>query len=327
MAGRIPTQEDNIRRVRSEMLYCQAVFPRGAGLGTRLFPWARCAIFAQANKIPMLAPQWVQPRVGPLLRGGIDIGAYHRQILLLGLFRHPPGTIRRLGKLFVQLTGTRVEEPVRLDETHDFAPSDQKVIVTFHGVGDKFERLNGHDQFLLESLQAITRHGWIEFVDGMGSVPIGINVRLGNDFGTARSDEEYYTKGPLKTPVEWFVACLEWLRGMLGYPARAVVVSDGTRAELGPLLDLENVEFIRPGCAISDLLILAKSQLLLASGGSSFSAWASFLGQMPTISHPGQSLSWFRLTNRHGYYVGEFDPISPPSQFAEQVRTILRATS
>ena len=308
------------------MLYCQAVFPRGAGLGTRLFPWARCVIFSQANGIPMLAPQWVQPRVGPLLRGGIDLGAYHRQILLLGLFRDQPGAIRRLEKLLVQLRATPVEEPARLDQPYDRAPDGRKAIVTFRGTASMFEGLTGHDRFLLDSLQAITRQEWLEFVDGVGSVPIGINVRLGNDFGTASSDDEYYTKGPLKTPVHWFAAVLKWLRHAVGYPARAVVVSDGTRAQLGPLLELDDVEFVRPGCAISDLLILAKSQILLASGSSSFSAWASFLGQMPTISHPGQPLSWFGLTNRRGHYVGEFDPASPPRQFAEQVRAILHAS-
>ena len=273
----------------------------------------------------MLAPQWVQPRVGPLLRGGIDIGAYHRQILLLGLFQHPPGAIRQPEKLMVQLTATRVEEPARPTEPYDRAPAGRKAIVTFRGAGSMFEGLHGRDQFLLRALQAITRDKWLEFADGVGRVPIGINVRLGNDFRTARSEEEYYTRGALKTPVEWFVAGLKWLRNTVGYPARAAVVSDGTRADLEPLLNLENVQFIRPGCAISDLLILAKSEVLLASGSSSFSAWASFLGQMPTISHAGQPIGWFGLTNRHGHYVGEFDPLSPPQQFAEEVRTMLGA--
>ena len=123
--------------------------------------------------------------------------------------------------------------------------------------------------------------------------------------------------------MSWFVNGLEWVRNTIGYPAQAVVVSDGTSEELGPLLSLENVAFIRPGCAISDLLILANSRVLLASGSSSFSAWASFLGQMPTISHPGQPLSWFGLVNRYGRYVGEFNASSPPIEFAEQVRSIL----
>jgi len=305
------------------MLYCQAVFDRGAGLGTRLFPWARCVIFAHANNIPMLAPQWVQPRVGPLVRGGLDLRAYHRQILLMGLFQHPHGTIRRLQKLHALLTSTRVKEPFRIGEAYGGVSTVGNAIVTFRGAGTLFECLNGWDRFLLHALQEITRPGWLELVESFGGVPIGINVRLGNDFRVARSAEEYKTSGGLKTPMGWFVDSLRFVRDTIGYPARALVVSDGTREELQPLLDLGNVEFVRPGCAISDLLILARSQVLLASGGSSFSAWASFLGQMPTISHPGQPMSWFNLLNRHGYHIGEFDTALPNREFAEQVRAIL----
>lgn len=273
----------------------------------------------------MLAPQWVQPRVGPLLRGGIDLGAYHRQILLLGLFRHPPGTIRRLEKLVVQLTAARVAEPARLDEPYERASASRNVIVTFRGAGSMLEGLHSCARSLLTSLRGITRQEWLEFADSVGSVPIGINVRLGNDFRTARSAEEYYTRGALKTPMSWFVEGLEWIRSTIGYPARAFVVSDGTREELEPLLRLDNVEFIRPGCAISDLLILSRSQVLMASGGSSFSAWASFLGQMPTISHPGQPLTWFGLSNSQGRYVGEFDVALPNREFAKQVGAVLGA--
>jgi hypothetical protein len=271
----------------------------------------------------MLAPQWVQPRIGPLVRGGIDVRAYHRQILLLGLFQSPPGTIHSLRKLYVRLTSSRVAEPARLDEPYPAPLAGKSAIVTFDGAGNLFECLNGWDQFLLHSLQGITRPKWLGVVNSVGDVPIGINVRLGNDFRVARSDEEYHTRGALKTPLRWFVDSLDRVRDMAGYPARALVVSDGIRDELKPLLDKDNVEFVRPGCAISDLLILARSRILLASGGSSFSAWASFLGQMPTISHPGQPIDWFRLVNRHGYHIGEFDPSSPHRGFAEQVSAVL----
>ena len=271
----------------------------------------------------MLAPRWVQPRVGPLVRGGIDVRAYHRQILLLGLFRHPHGTVRRVRKLHALLTSTRVEEPLCISEVYPGSSAATSAIVTFRGAGTLFECLNGWDRFLLRSLKEITKPRWLELVDSVGCVPIGLNVRLGNDFRVARSAQEYKVRGALKTPMGWFVDSLRFVRDTIGYPARALVVSDGTREELQPLLDLGNVEFVRPGCAISDLLILAKAQVLLASGGSSFSAWASFLGQMPTISHPGQPMSWFRMLNRYGYHIDEFDTGAPSRDFAEQVSGIL----
>jgi hypothetical protein len=95
---------------------------------------------------------------------------------------------------------------------------------------------------------------------------------------------------------------------MIGHDAAAYVVTDGTEDQLKCLMRLPNMHFVRPGCAISDLLILSKSKVLLRSGGSSFSAWASYLGQMPTISHPGQSMKEFNFINKMDYYTGEFSP-------------------
>jgi hypothetical protein len=112
------------------------------------------------------------------------------------------------------------------------------------------------------------------------------------------------------------------IRKVLGFPANAVVVTDGSEADLAELLSMPNVRMLRPGCAVSDLLVLARTKILIGSGGSSFSAWASFLGHMPTITVPGQSLSWFELTHANGSYVGEFDPTHPSDVFVEQVEKL-----
>jgi hypothetical protein len=81
---------------------------------------------------------------------------------------------------------------------------------------------------------------------------------------------------------------------------------------------LENVRLHRPGCAASDLLVLSQTKVLLGSGGSSFSAWASFFGEIPTVTIPGQSLTWFKLQHKNGSFVGEFDPGHPNSSFLTQ---------
>jgi hypothetical protein len=68
--------------------------------------------------------------------------------------------------------------------------------------------------------------------------------------------------------------------------------------------------------------LLARSQVLIGSGGSSFSAWASFLGEMPTVSHPGQSLLWFKARLRKGQFVGELDPAAPPDHLMRQLASL-----
>lgn len=302
------------------MIYCQSVFQKGSGLGTRLFPWARCRIFSHLNDVPMLYPQWVQPRVGPLIRGGIDLNCYTNQILLYRLFNKRDKEIGGAQRLFIQVTAKREAEPDDLNERVN--ENYKKAIIEFRGDKEHFRNLDGWDEFLLGAIRGMTKSHWLRIVDRIQEVPIGINVRLGNDFKNAQAEEDYYTKGAIKTPLSWFVNSLKVIRETLGYPARAYVVSDGTEKALRDLLDLENVEFLRPGCAITDLLTLAKSKVLIASGGSSFSAWAAFLGQMPTISHPGQSLGWFKIHNKNGYYVGEFNADSPAEPFMDNLRLL-----
>jgi hypothetical protein len=299
---------------------------RGAGLGTRLFTWARCALYAQEHGVPMLAPRWVQPRLGPLLRGGIDMRSYTRQILLLGLFKAAPGDITGLQAARLRARAPRLPEPERWQQKPSTAAPGTGLVV-FSGYGQGFQDLNGYDHLLLECLRAITQERWLTLVDQVTEPFIGINVRLGNDFRTAQSTQDYYTKGAIKTPLDWYIASLQQVRRYIGQPVKAIVVSDGTPAALSPLLELENVSFWRPGCAISDLLTLGKAKVLLAAGGSSFSAWAAFLGQMPTISHPGQSLTWFKLANRHKRFVGEFNPAAPDHSFLDQAQQSLLPSS
>lgn len=305
------------------MIYCESVYETGSGLGTRLFAWARCSVFSHVNQVPMLAPLWIQPRIGPLLRGGIDLQSYPRQFLLLGLFKAKSSYVKGVKRHLLRLMAERRSEPDSIDGTYTTNHSSKRVIVTFKGGKSHFQTLYGWDKFLYNELRAITHNKWLRIVDEVKSVPIGINVRIGNDFSTAKSPTDYYTKGAIKTPISWFRNSLELIRGIVGFPVQAFVVSDGNREDLTDILDLNNVVFVRPGCAISDLLLLAKSKVLLASGASSFSAWASFLGQMPTISHPGQPLGWFKMTNRQSYYNGEFDPSSPNQAFIEQAKSVL----
>ncbi|MBR8836481.1 MAG: hypothetical protein DSM106950_21300 [Stigonema ocellatum SAG 48.90 = DSM 106950] len=304
------------------MYYCQTVFGKGAGLGNRLFPWARCRIFSSVNNIQMLSPQWVTGRIGPLLRGGIDLRCYKNQILLMDLFKKKEGDIGGIHKMLLQAMANKEIETDNF-ELIQTQPPTQDVIITFQGNKNYFEDLYGWEELIFKELQAITKFKWLKLVEFWQDIPIAINVRLGNDFNKAKSVDDFYTKGSLKTPIEWFIESLLLIRETLGFSAKAFVVSDGKEEDLKPLLSLENVTHIRPGCAISDLLVLSKAKILIASGGSSFSAWASFLGQMPTISHPGQSLSWFKINNRKGYYVGEFSPTSPAQPLIESVKLCL----
>jgi hypothetical protein len=100
----------------------------------------------------------------------------------------------------------------------------------------------------------------------------------------------------------------------------AFVVSDGRDEELADLLGEPHVRRAGIGSAIGDILLLSRARVIIGSGGSSFSAWASFLGERPIVTIPGQSPAWFHLQHANGAYVGDFDPDAPSPAFLEQVR-------
>lgn len=297
------------------MIYCSAILKKNAGLGARLLPWARCRIFSRINKIPMLSPVWFQLRIGPLLRRESDLQWYHN------LFIKKKTDIAGMKRLWLQYTVAKEPEPEIYEFSQRTEPA-KDTIVVFEGPGDFFNKLNGWDQFLHEEIRIITRECWLKKVDKVKEVPIGINIRRAG-FKEPESEEDFFIKGSLKTPMRWFIKSLETIRKELGFRARAFVCSDAGEKELQDILNLKDVFLFRGGSAVSDLLLLSRAKVLIASGGSNFSAWASFLGQTPTIIHPGQSLGWFNLKNQKGYYAGCFDPDSPPAEFMKQVKEIL----
>lgn len=103
-----------------------------------------------------------------------------------------------------------------------------------------------------------------------------------------------------------------------------MVVTDGSPNDLREVLEQGSITLLRPGCAPSDLYTLSRSRVLIGSGGSSFSAWASFFAQCPTVTIPGHSLAWFKLDHGASIYVGDFDPRSPPELFCKNLLALRR---
>jgi hypothetical protein len=69
-----------------------------------------------------------------------------------------------------------------------------------------------------------------------------------------------------------------------------VVFTDGSRSEVDALTAEDGIVVQEPRAAITDLLHLSQATLLFASGYSTFSMWASFIGLMPTVYAPGKLL-------------------------------------
>ncbi|MDP1574197.1 MAG: hypothetical protein Q8L78_04620 [Coxiellaceae bacterium] len=296
-------------------------FGIGAGLGNRLLTWARCRIFSNIHGGTVITPIWARPALGQILRGGVDYPSYCRQIALWGLFQKRAGDMGVFAGYFKTRLLKVIDEPSNLNDFPNEA-KDKKIIFQ-HNASNSFQPLNGWSDFLYNELRVITKKKYLALADKHKSIPVGIVVRCGNDFDDPASDESIILKRGEKTPVKWFARMLQVIRNEIGVDVEAYIVSDGTRQQLAELLAMKNTHFVRPGSAISDLLTISRAKVLLAAGSSSFAAWASFLGQMPSASHPGQPLTAWNIIPTRQQFIGEVNPHHPDPNFIEQVKQAL----
>jgi hypothetical protein len=246
------------------------------GLGNRLYPWARCHIFSQENGVPMLAPRWWwPPRVRPLLKEVPPASELPGHLYVRGM-RSLPEYMSGARRNFIEATS-------------------RGSIREFRGEAGRFHDLHGHEEMLHDALGRIST--------ARPSLPpkyIAMHIRRGDFSASAR------------TPLDWFVEALRAVRASASAVTPAIIVSDGSAADLAAVLKEPQVALIRTRVPLGDMLALAGARVLLASG-SSFSAWASFLGGMPTVTGPGHSMAWFGVAPRT--FVGQFDPAQSNDAF------------
>ncbi len=248
-----------------------------AGLGNMLFPWARCFLWCHDQDLPMVAPIWTKLRIGPYLRGERDKRNYQ------ALFNNHE-YVNHLSRLFLLAFANQVSEE-KSNEILRKQPT-RNTLVLFKGMDELFKPLYSRHAEIFTELRRITKPKYID--TNLAKRPfIGIHIRRGDfsiptDANVLREGNANY-----QIPIEWYVSVLNSIRNGIGFQADAVIFSDGPEEGLKELLQLPNIKFFRGGTAVTDLIALAESRAIIASG-STFSMWASFLGQVPSVWYPGQ---------------------------------------
>jgi hypothetical protein len=304
----------------ARMLYANVRFGRGHGFGNRLFPWARARLCCTRTGGRMLAPAWARLAVGPALRGGVDLTNYRQRFMLHGVLRPRYDDVRGLRRWWLLTRGPHLSE-------RDLAraPVDRDVVVRFAGYERYFGPLAGHAAELHAELRRIAAPSVLASVHRMRDVPIAMHVRCGPDFPRHQGTGARLGPGEM-TPLSWFVRTLRAIRRAVGSDVPACLFTDGSVSEVRDLAVEPAVLPVRHGSALADLLRLSRARVLLASGSSSFGAWASFLGGMPTASHPGQPMATWSLPTPSPAAHVEFDPDAPDRDFLELVVGALRGS-
>lgn len=262
--------------VRFEGTDCCVVRLGGPGLGNLLFPWARAQVLAQRHGGRLLRPLWRQCKLGPLLRRERDLRWYWT------LFDADPQDCGALASCLARRRGPALAEA-------DAAKARPGDVVTVSGMDGLFEPLAGHNLLVAAKLHAILKPRVAEAARALAPRSyIGLHVRLGDFAAPALAGGPAPRETNTRISLAWYQAMVEAARTALGDPTYpALVFSDGHDAELEPLLRMPAVRRHAAGNAASDILLLGQSRCMIASA-STFSMWASYLGQPATVWYPGQ---------------------------------------
>lgn len=257
--------------MRSGVLYANPVVGR-TGLGNMLFPWARAEVFCKTRGALMLAPQWVNVcRVGPWLRRERDKRYY------LSNFSNR-GFIQGLRRFYVLHTAGHVGE-ADCYERPGCGGEGVRRVVDFKGMDGFFSPFLRDQAYVKERLYAIAAPAIVRQAEQFSADPfIGVHIRRGD-----------FHRGGLAVEDAWYLMAIE--RAVKSVeaarkPLPIRVFSDAAPETLQFLTDsFPAVTFMPKAPALLDLLLLSRSQALVGTSRSTFSMWAVFLGQMPSIWH------------------------------------------
>lgn len=248
----------------------------GPGLGNSLLPWARCIVASKKYKLPIIDPPWFNFKPGAWIRNEIDKRTYS------GLFKKT-GTMSEINRIYALCCFRRLSEELLIDYYNKDLDNH---IIEFRGLKNFFQPiLNDYQLVKNELLKIVNNTIDIDRKDLAIEKCIVVHIRLG-DFARSTVEGPKPGQDNHRLPIFWYKAKIEQLLQLLPQ-CKVLVFSDGADSELSEILSIENCFRIKSVNAISDLLLMTKAGVLIASG-STFSMWASYLGRMPVIWFPGQ---------------------------------------
>ena len=241
----------------------------GVGLGNSFFSYFHAFVLAKQSAGHLIRPAWPSLKLGTWLRQERSKRTY------IELFRPLPDEVSGLKKarLFVCTRNRNEIEVYKNCITKVKTGTINNVKVkefTFNGLR---EHRNDIRFRVLTLLRTRGRSEWKQMRY------IGVHVRLG-DFATAKDKSQALKNTNTRIPLEWYINVVAALRAR--YPEYEIrLFSDGHPSELKPLLST-GVTLHCGESDAEDLIALASSSLVVASL-STFSEWAVFLGNQPSI--------------------------------------------
>lgn len=240
----------------------------GHGLGNSFYSYFHSFIIGIQEGAKIISPPWASVKPRRILLGRVSERSY------FGLMAPAADELVGLQKFTSLLRPRRFlnanDVDVTLSESH---------LNIVYCKPFRFGRLKNYRDEVRGRLIEIAQNLDVAPQWGAGSY-IAAHIRLG-DFGPEITEAELQSgQANRRIPLAWYRAVLARISARHpGIPIR--VVSDGTDEELDALLG-DGVEVLRTGSDLGDLFALAGASVLVGSN-STFSRWAAFLGDMPSV--------------------------------------------
>lgn len=267
-----------------------ADIPR-CGLGNKMLVWAKALVFAKTHDLPMYTFGWEQISLGPILRGEKSSRYYG------GYFKKEGSLLKRAS---IKRSLKKTAEDQKLIEPDLKAMGDIKFAkykyVVFNEVPsheDYFGDIKSHRLLVKTELMAMLHPSIKMQLMKSPSPEAGLHIRLG-DFRVPKEGEDFKVTGGIRTPMPYFVKMIKSIREMVGENMPATIFTNGKDQELADILSLPNILIAPKNPDIVDLLLLAKSKIIVTSARSTFGYWSGFLSDVPIVIHPDHILGSIR---------------------------------
>jgi hypothetical protein len=246
----------------------------GAGIGNCLYVYFHAVVLAKQANGRIIAPTWSSVKIGPLLRMERGLRRYGTMFRAHPDEVHGPIKAVRLASMWPRRNRIQLGtgQPVSI------APAGLTII---QAMEFSFEGLHQHRAMIRDRLLEVlatppdVRPNW-----GAGDYA-AVHIRLG-DFVPTQPDQIMTGRVQnMRISLAWYERVIRRVRSV--FPDLPIhIFSDGREQELAEILALKGVSLRRELTDIADLLSLAQAKLLIGSN-STFSRWAAFLGDMPSI--------------------------------------------
>jgi len=270
-----------------------------AGLGNKLFVWARGLVFAYLNELSLLISPWEQLTARSFLRGSNRFYLGHLRSTPLSQFLFYKATLR----FYEYQREPDLEKIIPYSDSIPTAYIFDQIPHWF----DPFQGIKQHRDYVRNELLSIIRTRYSNEINTLKAPLISIHVRRG-DFRELATGEDFARVGGVRTPLQYFSKLIQQIQTICGQSIPITIFSDGTEQELEELLVLPSVQLSISRVAIVDLILMSKSKLIISSAGSTFSQWAGFLSSAAVIHHPDHFHTSSRSTEINELY---FEGIIP----------------